>query len=154
ILSVNVLANGGLASDIGAASGAAGNIVFNGGTLQYTGPSLAIDRLFSVGPGGGGIDNESVGQIGVTSTGPLGRSGNGPRPLTLTGPGFGGGDTLACNITNHPAGTSIVKNGPGAWFLTGTNTYAGGTTLLQGSMQIGAGGASGGIGNGTVSTVT
>jgi autotransporter-associated beta strand protein len=154
VLAVNVLANGGSPSDIGAASSAAGNIVFNGGTLQYNGPGISIDRLFTVGPGGGTIDNESGGQLVFSSTGSLGMSGNGPRTLTLTGPGTGGGDTLACNLTNHPAGTSLTKNGPGLWFLTGTNTYAGGTTLLQGSLQIGTGGTSGAIGNGTISTGT
>jgi fibronectin-binding autotransporter adhesin len=154
LLAVNVLANGGSPSDIGAASSAAGNIVFSGGALQYNGPAVSIDRLFTVGPGGGTIDNEGAGQLVFSSTGSLGMSGNGPRTLTLTGPGTGGGDTLACNLTNHPAGTSLTKNGAGLWFLTGTNTYAGGTTLLQGSLQIGTGGASGAIGNGTISTAT
>ncbi len=154
VLGVDVLANGGSPSDIGAASSAAGNIVFSGGTLLYTGPGVTVDRLFTVGPGGGTIDNESFGQLGFNNTGSLGMSGNGPRTLTLTGPGAGGGDTLACNITNHPAGTSLTKNGPGLWILTGTNTYAGGTTLLQGSLQIGTGGPSGAIGNGTISTAT
>jgi fibronectin-binding autotransporter adhesin len=154
VLGVDVLANGGSASDIGAASSAAGNIVFSGGTLLYTGPGISVDRLFTLGPGGGTIDNEGVGQLVFTSTGSLGMSGNGPRTLTLTGPGSAGGDTLACNLTNHPAGTSLTKSGAGLWILTGTNTYAGGTTLLQGNLQIGRGGQSGGIGNGTISTAT
>jgi fibronectin-binding autotransporter adhesin len=159
LVDADVLANGGTASDIGAASSAAANIVFSGGTLLYTGPGVSVDRLFTVGPGGGTIDNESFGQLAFTNTGSLGMSGNGPRTLTLTGPGTGGGDTLACNLTNHPAGTSLTKNGAGLWILTGTNTYAGGTTLLQGSLQIGAGpigtgGPSGAIGNGTISTVS
>jgi fibronectin-binding autotransporter adhesin len=152
VLAVNVLANGGSPSDIGGASSAAGNIVFNGGTLQYTGPGVSVDRLFTVGPGGGTIDNEGAAPLAFNNTGSLGMSGNGPRTLTLTGPGTG--DTLSCNLTNHPAGTSLTKNGSGLWILTGTNTYAGGTTLLQGSLQIGAGGPSGAIGNGTISTAT
>jgi autotransporter-associated beta strand protein len=151
-LQVNVLANGGVASDIGAASSSADNIVFNGGTLQYTGPAISVDRLFSVGPGGGTIDNESAGALAFNNTGSLGMTGNGPRTLTLTGPGTGGGDTLACNLTNHPAGTSLVKNGAGLWILAGTNTYAGGTSLLQGGLQIGTQGPSGTLGNGAVST--
>jgi fibronectin-binding autotransporter adhesin len=154
ILDVDVLANGGLASDIGAASSAAANIVFSGGTLLYTGPAVSVDRLFTLGPGGGTIDNESTtgGQLAFNNTGSLGMSGNGPRNLTLTGPGVGGGDTLAASITNHPAGTSVTKNGTGLWILTGTNTYAGGTTLLQGGLQIGTGGTGGAIGNGDIST--
>jgi fibronectin-binding autotransporter adhesin len=150
LLAVNVLANGGSPSDIGGGSSAAGNIVFSGGTLQYTGPGVSIDRLFTVGPGGGTIDNEGAAALVFNNTGSLGMSGNGPRTLTLTGPGTG--DTLACNLTNHPAGTSLTKSGSGLWILTGTNTYAGGTTLLQGGLQIGTGGSSGAIGNGEVST--
>jgi autotransporter-associated beta strand protein len=151
ILQVDVLANGGSASDIGAASSAAGNIVLSGGgTLLYTGPGASIDHLFTVGPGGGVIDNEGAGLLSFTNKGSLGMSGNGPRTLTLTGPNSG--DTLACNIPNHPAGTSLTKNGPGLWILTGTNTYNGGTTLLQGGLQIGTGGPSGTIGNNNIST--
>jgi fibronectin-binding autotransporter adhesin len=154
VLGVDVLANGSTPSDIGAASSAAGNIVFSGGTLLYTGPGISIDRLFTVGPSGGTIDNEGIGQLAFNNTGSLGMSGNGPRSLTLTGPGTGGGDTLACNVTNHPAGTSLTKNGSGLWILTGTNTYAGGTSLLQGSLQVGTGGPSGALGNGDISTAT
>jgi autotransporter-associated beta strand protein len=149
-MGVNVLANGGLPSDIGGASSGNSNIVFTGGTLQYNGAGATIDRLFSVGPGGGTIDNEGGGTLILNNSGALGVPGNGPRTLTLTG--TGSGDTLGCSIVNHPAGTSLTKNGTGLWILTGTNTYAGGTTLVQGGLQIGAGGASGTIGNGTVST--
>ena len=65
VLAASVLANGGAASDIGAASSAATNILLNGGTLQYTGPGVSIDRLFAVGPGGGTIDNEGAGRVGL-----------------------------------------------------------------------------------------
>lgn len=150
VLAVNVLANGGVASDIGAASSASNNLVFSGGTLLYTGAGVNVDRLFSVGPGGGTIDNEGGGVLGFANTGTLGMPGNGPRTLTLVGPGTG--DTMACAITNHPAGTSLRKDGSGLWILTGTNTYAGGTVLLNGSLQIGSGGQGGTIGNGSVST--
>jgi len=151
ILGVDVLANGGSPSDIGAASSAAGNLVFNGGTLQYTGPGVSTDRLFSVGPGGGTIENVGAGALAFTNTGSLGMIGNGPRALTLTGLGTAG-DTLACNLTNHPAGTSLRKTGAGLWILTGTNTHAGGISLLEGSLQIGTGGTSGTLGNGNIAT--
>jgi fibronectin-binding autotransporter adhesin len=149
----NVLANGGSASDIGAAGSAAGNILFHGGTLQYIGAGVSINRLFSVGPGGGTIDNEGGGALVFNNTGSLGMSGNGPRTLTLTGTGTSGA-TLACVIANHPAGTSLAKNGAGLWILTGTNTYAGGTALLQGTLQVGAGGTGGTLGNGNITTVS
>ncbi|MCV5919395.1 hypothetical protein OFN60_38800, partial [Escherichia coli] len=57
-LRVTNLANGGVASAIGASSNAAANLVFNNGILQYNGgttgiyqatstPSVTIDRLFT-----------------------------------------------------------------------------------------------------------
>jgi len=154
IVNVGVLANGGTASDIGAASSGNTNIVLSGGgTLQYTGPGVTIDHLFSVGQGGGTIDNEGSGALVFTNAGPLGMSGNGPRALTLTGPNTYG-DTLYCAIVNHPAGTSLTKNGTGTWILAGTNSYAGGTTLNAGILQVGVEGTSGTIGNGDISTVT
>jgi autotransporter-associated beta strand protein len=151
VLMVEALANGGVASDIGAASSAASNLVLNGGTLQYTGPGASIDRLYSVGPGGGTIENIGLGVLAFTNSDALGMSGNGPRTLTLTGAGTAG-DTLAGGIVNHPAGTSLRKEGAGLWILTGTNTYAGGTTLLAGSLQVGSGGPSGSLGSGDIST--
>jgi fibronectin-binding autotransporter adhesin len=151
VLTANVLANGGSASDIGAASSNPTNIVLNGGTLQYSGPGVSIDRLFSVGPAGGTIDSEGAAALVFNNSGSIAMSGNGPRTLTLTGPNAFG-DTIAGAITNHPAATSLKKTGPGTWILTGTNTYAGGTALLEGSLQIGNGGSSGTLGNGNVTT--
>lgn len=44
------------------------------------------------------------------------------------------------------SGTGAVeKTGPGTTILTGANTYAGGTTITQGTLQLGAGGTSGSI---------
>jgi len=51
VLEANVLADGGIPSSIGAASNSAVNLVFDGGTLRYTGPSVSIDRCFTYGTG-------------------------------------------------------------------------------------------------------
>ncbi len=48
ILSVSSLANGGTASNIGASTNAAGNLVLGGGILQYTGASAATDRNYTL----------------------------------------------------------------------------------------------------------
>ena len=48
-----LLTNGGIASNIGAAANAVGNIVLAGGTLSYTGSSTSIDRGIT---GTGGLD--------------------------------------------------------------------------------------------------
>ena len=56
-LSASLLANGGLPSSIGASSSAASNFVLQGGgVFQYAGPSVNIDRGFTVGAGGAAID--------------------------------------------------------------------------------------------------
>lgn len=56
-------------------------------------------------------------------------------------------------VTNPPAlvnAGSVVQNGPNKVTLTGTNTYPGATTINAGTLQVGAGGASGSIGTGNV----
>ena len=50
-LSVATIGNGGVAGNLGQASNAAGNIVFNGGTLQYTGANATSDRAFTINAG-------------------------------------------------------------------------------------------------------
>ena len=51
ILSVANLQDGGTASNIGASTNAAANLVFNGGMLQYTGSSTTIDRNWTFATG-------------------------------------------------------------------------------------------------------
>ena len=53
--SISVIAHGGTASGIGAASAAPSNLVFAGGRLQYTGSTASVNRGFSLVGDGGGI---------------------------------------------------------------------------------------------------
>ncbi len=48
VLSVDTLANGGTTSEIGASTNAAANLVFNSGTLRYTGATVTTDRAFTL----------------------------------------------------------------------------------------------------------
>lgn len=148
-LAVGVLANGGSASDIGSAGSSSANWVLNGGTLQYTGGGADVDRLFTLGTGGGTIESSGSGALVLNGTGALGYLGNGPRGLTLTG-GEADTNTLAANIADNGGATTLTKNGTGTWVLTGTNTYSGGTTIASGLLQVGAGGPSGALGSGNV----
>ena len=150
-LSAGMLTNGGLASDIGAASSAAANVVLNGGTLQYTGPGVSMDRLFSVDTGGGTIDASGSGAMLFTNSGLVGRSGSGTSVLALTGVNPGT-NTLAALLADSSAGgaTSLTKSGTGRWILTGSNTYSGVTTISAGTLQVGAGGASGSLAGGNI----
>lgn len=149
-VSVGTLANGGSASDIGAAGNVAANLVLNGGTLQYTGAGAAIDHLFALGSKGGTIDASGAGTLSLTNAGTVGLIGNGAHSLTLMGTNAAE-NTFAANLANSSGGaTALVKAGSGTWVLTGTNTYTGLTTVNSGVLQIGAGGASGTLGGGNV----
>lgn len=108
ILSVGTLANGGVASGIGASTSDPTNLVLSGGgTLQYTGATTSSDRGFNLASGQGGID---VSSLATT--------------LTLSGTATGTGQ--------------LVKNGAGTLLLSGTNTYTGGTTVNAGILRAGS----------------
>ncbi len=146
-LIVGALANGGTPSDIGASVNAATNLVFNNGTLQYTGGGATIDRLFSLGTGGGTINNAGGGALTFNNSGPMGLVSSGPRTLTLqTVNTSGGGDVLGIAVGDGGGPTALVLDGPGNWTLTGTNSYSGGTTLVAGELFVGNGGSTGSLG--------
>src|SRR5262249_11010840 len=142
-LSVGRLINGGLPSDIGSSANAATNLVINGGTLQYIGPAAGSDRSFTIGPSGGTVDASGSGSLVLTAPA-LGYNGNGARTLTLAGTGVS--NVLSAALVNNGGATALLKNGPGSWVLTGTNSYSGLTTINGGVLQVGAGGVSGSIG--------
>ena len=53
---------------------------------------------------------------------------------------------IAVTLSNAITGTgSVIQAGPGTLALTGVNTYAGGTTIDAGTLQIGDGGTNGSI---------
>ncbi|HXJ73435.1 MAG TPA: autotransporter-associated beta strand repeat-containing protein, partial [Candidatus Dormibacteraeota bacterium] len=149
LLSVGTLASGGSASDIGASSSSAGNLVLNGGTLQYTGGGASSDRLFTLGTGGGTIDASGSGALDLNNPGAAGLSGPGARVLTLTGTS-GADNTVAAALGNNGGATSLTKSGDGKWILTANNTYSGATTIAGGTLQVGTGGPSGSLGGGNI----
>jgi autotransporter-associated beta strand protein len=116
---VSNLANGGVASAIGAATSSTNNLVFNGGTLSYGGPSITFNRGYTV----------AANYCALTNISTLDLQGN----LTLTGPA-----ALAPN-------SSFIKSGPGTltYPRTGTNALSaggfpgyqviGGTVVFDGS---------------------
>ncbi|HEX5221305.1 MAG TPA: autotransporter-associated beta strand repeat-containing protein [Verrucomicrobiae bacterium] len=148
VVSVGVLANGGVASDIGSSSSSAASLVFNGGTLQYTGAGVSSDRSFTLNTTGGTIDGSGTGDLTLNNAGALGYGGNGPRTLTLTGSGTS--NTLAAPLANNGGATALSKSGSGKWVLTGNHTYSGVTTINGGELQVGNGGANGTLGSGNV----
>ena len=149
ILNISSLANGGSASGIGAATNAAGNLVFGGGTLRYTGTAAgATDRLFTIGDAAGNtatIDASGTtvaAAVNFSNTGAIAFGNTSPHTLTLTGSNTGA-NTLAAAIGDNTGATSVVKSGAGTWNLAGANTYTGATTISAGTLEVTVGSAIG-----------
>lgn len=106
-VSVGALANGGAASDIGAASSAAANLVFDSGTLQYTGAAATSDRLFTLGTGNGTIASSGSGALTLNNPGAVALSGTGARSLTLTG-ADANDNTLAASLADNGGATALA----------------------------------------------
>ncbi|MDB5327573.1 MAG: hypothetical protein JWM57_3142 [Phycisphaerales bacterium] len=119
IVSIPTIANGGVASPLGASSNASANLRLGGGsnggdgTLRYTGPTASTDR-------GATLQNASFkSTLDVATAGTT---------LTMSGQIVGPG--------------ALTKAGAGTLLLTGTaNTYANGTTVDAGTLAVGASGA-------------
>jgi fibronectin-binding autotransporter adhesin len=146
ILSIGALANGGQSSDIGAATAASANLVLNGGTLQYTGGTVSIDRGATLGASGGTIDSTGGGVL--TSSGVIVGSGTltktGFDTLVLSGAStFSGGVTLnSGEVDINNGGSSSANSAIGTGTLTlGVNTTIDNTsgsdvTLLPNNAQV------------------
>jgi fibronectin-binding autotransporter adhesin len=125
-LVISNIANGTVASPIGAASVAAANVVFAGGTLDYSGPTAATDHGITLTNGGGVID--VAGSATLTLNG--GIVGNGGLTKVDTG-------SLTLAAANSYGGNTIVSNG----VLTLNDAAAAGSgtiNLYGGNLKIGA----------------
>ena len=133
-------------------------ILFQGGTLQYTGSTAqSTNRGIRISTVGGGATIDASGSnpaatLSFTATSsPDFFENGGTRTLTLTGSNTGA-NTFAMAITEVGGATSVVKSGAGQWVLTGANTYTGTTTINGGTVSISA---SGNLGDGSATnTVT
>lgn len=148
-LAVASLANGGVNSSIGASTSAAGNLVFNGGTLRYTGTGAVTNRAFTINNGRTAtIDTATslafAGATGATTTGSLTKTGAGR--LTLTGSNTYTGATLISGgqLTVESLGS---LNGTSGISLNGGDfEYNSATTLTPSITFSGAGGTLSGTG--------
>lgn len=104
-LSVSSIGNGGVAGGLGASSNAASNLVFNGGTLQYTGADASTDRNFTINTGWTATfeitsNNLTISGGAAVTNGAVTKTGNGT--LTLSG------TNLHTSATRITAGTLSV----------------------------------------------
>jgi autotransporter-associated beta strand protein len=162
LVTVNVLANGGVASGIGQSSAAAANLVFNGsaGGLVYAGGrlngSLAVgtasastDRLFTLAASATGATLSSTAALGNaivwSATGAVDNQTTAAATLVLTGTSTGD-NTFNPQLTNSSAtGTpalSVSKTAAGQWNLGNVaNTYSGSTNIAEGILGLNVAGA-------------
>jgi len=114
-LSVATIGNGGVASgNLGSASNAPANLVFDGGTLQYTGATASTDRNFTINAG-------KTATVEVTTN-----------TLTMSG----GATATSGALTKIGAGTLILS---GTNSYTGATTVSAGTLMLGNSSALSTG---------------
>ena len=144
VLSVSDVSFGG---NLGTATGYAGNLVFDGGTLLYTGANTVTDRGFTVNASGSRLET-SADLLIVTNIGPYPPVGsNGvilaAGDLTVAGAGY---TTIWKEVSGAGA---LRKEGASTLTLGGTNTFTGGVTIREGAVSvtsIGFGGQAGNLG--------
>jgi autotransporter-associated beta strand protein/T5SS/PEP-CTERM-associated repeat protein len=110
ILSVNLLANGGQPSPIGASSADPANLALAGGTLRYTGPSVTIDRGFRLEAAGSGLSHDNNITLGgsiATVIGGFVKTGGGDLTLNSPAPNVMGSP----GVINQIQGGRLIVNG-------------------------------------------
>ena len=148
------IANAGVNSSLGAATGDLSAIRFGSGstsgTLVINGGAMSTDRsVWLMGTTGGGvIDKDGTGAL--TMDGSVLGVGIGAKTLTLQGTAGTAAlpSTLNGVIRQLASTISVTKAEAGAWYLPNANTYSGGTTLTLGPLVIGNNSS---LGTGTIS---
>ncbi|WP_206860571.1 autotransporter-associated beta strand repeat-containing protein [Lysobacter changpingensis] len=152
ILEVDEFADGGVASSIGASSGAAANLVIgNGSTLRYTGTGDSSNRQFTLDTGVTFLESSGTGALQFTNTGAVALTGtNTARTMAVGGTNTGDNIFGGAIGDNGTGATTLAKNDSGTWILTGNNSFTGNTVINDGNLVIGNGGTTGNAGAGDV----
>ncbi len=172
VLNVASFSDYGVAGGLGnrASDSGPGNVglLFRGGTLQYTGSTAqSTNRAIRINANGGG-GNAGGATIDASGSNPAATLSftatsspdffefPGTRTLTLTGSNSGA-NTFGMAIGEAGGATSLTKDGPGKWVLSGANTYTGSTSIAGGTLLLGSntalpGAAALNLGGGTLNT--
>ena len=114
-----------------------GPLVLNGGTTFASDSGAARAPVNNVTLGGNITLGQSAGGTGALNFSGTFDLGGTTRTLTINNPGT----TLSGVVSNG----GLTKGGSGTLTLSGANTYTGMNTLFAGTLQLGAGGASGSL---------
>ena len=135
VLKVTTLANGGTSSSIGQSSNAVGNLVFNGGALEYTGSGASTDRGFTI-SSSARIDASGTGALTWSGASPAFTTANTSYTLTLGGSSAQANSFGTVLANNGTGAVNLIKAGTGLWALGGQNTYTGSTTVSGGTLLV------------------
>ncbi len=141
LLQVRTLANAGVASSLGAATGSDSIIDLGSGTnsatLKYNGGSAtSTNRVINLAgtTGGATITNDSSTANTAGFTGGVTNAGGGNKTLTLNGSNTGNNTVGAIADAVDLSKTTVAKSGAGTWVLSGDNTFTGGLSLTGGTL--------------------
>jgi autotransporter-associated beta strand protein len=164
VMEASVIANAGVVSSLGTGTSSP-DILMNDttstsatvSTLRYIGSADAsTDRVVRLFTNGitmpslvAGIENNGTGSLKFTSAFTVGGDTTLARTFRLSGTNAGANEIVSIGET----ATSVLtldKAGTGTWALTGDSTYTGGTTVSNGTLQLGNGGTAGNVGSGSI----
>ncbi|OYV02677.1 MAG: hypothetical protein CFE26_21880, partial [Verrucomicrobiales bacterium VVV1] len=143
VLAFTSVANAGTASALGAGTvtptiGLASGT--SNATLSYIGTDpLGHSTTRDINLGSGTLGDHTA-TIEANGTGPLGlgpvsSTTTGTKTLVLTGTNTGG-NSIGAITPGTATAVSVTKDGAGTWILTGANTYAGNTTVNNGTLAL------------------
>ena len=118
-----------------------GALFLKDGALEYTGPGVSINRVFTLdnfGNGGTILANGS-GPLKFTSTSGIGVSYSGYSQVLGLGGTNTGDNTFGLSMADSSgsaAKNSLVKFGSGTWVMTNTYPYSGATTVSGGVLRV------------------
>jgi len=151
-ISVATIGNGGVAGNLGKATNAAGNLVFNGGTLQYTGATASTDRNFTINTGKTATidvttNNLTMSGASTTTTGALTKTGAGTLILSganaYTGATTVSAGTLKAGVVTQAfgVGSAVTVGAAGTLDLCGFNETIGSLAGAAGGIVTNTGAA-------------
>jgi len=109
----------------------------NAGRLRYTGGGDTTNRAIDLAGTTGGATIQASGSGALVFTSDFQASGAGSKTLTLGGTNTDLNEIRGSIVDNSASNrTSVTKNEAGTWFLSGTSTYTGDSTLAGGTVLV------------------